>query len=102
MDQKHTPTPWQLNTHWSRSSVKVFVDIGGVRTSFVECANPADGEFIVRACNAHEQLAAALEQICADLRTYTLPINEAGETVTDVFAAVLKKADEALAAAGAA
>lgn len=45
---------------------------------------------------------AALERICADLRTYTLPINESGDTVADVFAAVLKEADEALTAAGAA
>lgn len=62
--QQHTPTPWyEINNVLFGPSGKA-VDIGHVyRTT--------DAAFIVRACNAHDSLVAALEGVIrvADRKT---------------------------------
>lgn len=60
----HTPTPW----HWKRyktSMGKMMATIGGSDRlgAMIACVKPENAEFIVRACNAHEELLAALEAL---------------------------------------
>lgn len=73
MTTKHTPTPWSIhwlmgtgNYHWiSRSSneedrvclVETFAPTDGD----MEAVGKANAAFIVRACNSHDELVAALE-----------------------------------------
>jgi hypothetical protein len=77
----HTPGPWR-NAPWTcHAAVSILADTGDTRagqpwpTLIADCA-PIDGysasaepnaRFIVRACNAHEDLLAALRQLLADV-----------------------------------
>lgn len=56
---------------------------------------------VERLRDAAPDLVKALREVAQDLRAYTKPINEDGETVADIFACVLKQADAALAKSGA-
>lgn len=49
----HTPTPWR-----SKPSVPYIYGAAGGHAA--EARNPANRAFIVRACNAHDDLVAAL------------------------------------------
>lgn len=56
MTTNHTPTPWRVNTfNGDRQEV---LDANGNNA----CVK-ANAAFIVRACNAHDELVAALELI---------------------------------------
>lgn len=71
MTTKHTPTPWRTNSKNARRIFErkglivancVLPDFGNAsgKTSETAAANAA---FIVRACNAHSDLVAALESV---------------------------------------
>jgi len=77
MEEKHTPTPWK----WMPGEGQFIVAPDGTIVAEIPCqgANPADGEFIARAVNAHEDLMTALERIkdlsdywCSDSTLHTL------------------------------
>jgi hypothetical protein len=112
----HTPTPWEVctsNSH-TRITEKYGVD-GGVVSATIASDRMAilrikqeDAEFIVRACNAHDELVAALRglknviEIAASAKNggqFTYLETRSGHFVkaTDVLVAAYK----ALAAAGA-
>jgi len=58
---KHPPTPWHITVE--RNST-VFIDSADDRVAFVFPGFEHDNAaFIVRACNLHEQLVAALRKI---------------------------------------
>lgn len=96
-DTKHTPGPWQVSH--IRSVVGTIIwrndgneDNTGHARICRNVTNPADAEFIVRACNSHDQLVAALQAAREAL-------NNTGRG--DVLGA-FQKVNEALAATGAA
>ena len=62
MMAEHTPTPWRLDTRWSRLIVQGpnnedIASVFGTRSD----EGKACAAFIVRAVNCHEELVAALE-----------------------------------------
>lgn len=72
MDTKHTPTPWHSISHsWAHTSIIAdastiaLLDIEDEATEDnqeeLEALKVANAEFIVRACNAHDQLVAAVK-----------------------------------------
>ena len=72
-EQAHTPGPWQ------QEGLTIVVFGRGI---IAECPTPQNGgtfdcsanaAFIVRACNAHDDLVAALDLVCRDQRSGALP-----------------------------
>lgn len=62
---KHTPLPWDYFTGRTRHHVEVAYGAPGMGTAIcsVPKSQEANAEFIVRACNAHYDLLAALEAL---------------------------------------
>lgn len=59
---KHTPTPWNVEGR-GNAKARCFIEAGEFR--IVECVtrdHDANAAFIVRACNAHDDLVAALRE----------------------------------------
>ena len=82
-ENKHTPGPWSWNTDYNEDNVfSVWVEAPDVThkttnicvadCSWVELLEEAEAnaEFIVRACNTHDELLAALEDVTYDLEAY--------------------------------
>lgn len=70
MTVSHTPTPWKLYPHLfgqieSQDETKLITRAGRVDpvTDLDQCERAANAEFIVRACNSHDQLVAALKAV---------------------------------------
>ncbi len=69
-ETKHTPTPWVYTAEmYGINNMRVYGVTGGIHNQGIaNCGYDARGEskanagFIVRACNAHDELVAALEQ----------------------------------------
>ena len=93
---EHTPTPWFVMhgtdiMHGDKATRHASVDKLWADGGTQACANAA---FIVRACNAHDELVAALTALCCTARTFrNVPKDEKEWTPLD---------DEALDAAFAA
>lgn len=70
MTTQHTPTPWVIESQ-ARVSAHSIVDVDCIPIAEVRIVGRSEGgrgtaadvEFIVRACNAHDELVAALAQI---------------------------------------
>ena len=67
---KHAPTPWKasgktIKGNTCRDSSKVTIARVDSRGKFVPGCDEANAEFIVRACNNHDALLAALKE-CSD------------------------------------
>lgn len=72
---QHTPTPWKLRTIDNALRGEICYVIGGTPTHFIaDCGFDVDGaptrsqananaSFIVRACNAHEELVAQMRNV---------------------------------------
>ncbi|WP_036305437.1 hypothetical protein [Methylopila sp. 73B] len=68
----HTPTPWAVcgsDEHWidikpAREKRRISLSIATVATCTVDAE--ANAAFIVRACNAHDDLVAALKAMVSD------------------------------------
>lgn len=56
METKHTATPW-MQRGWE---VKNMPTPGRQQEHIADCVEQADAAFIVRACNAHDQMRDAL------------------------------------------
>lgn len=54
---KHTPIPWSVD----HNCTSFIIDADGVTVAQVE--DDADAEFIVRACNSHDDLLEALKEL---------------------------------------
>ena len=59
---KHTPLPWQADGE------VVYTTVGEDET-VADCWEASDAEFIVRACNAHDELLAACKAMQIVLRS---------------------------------
>jgi len=99
MTAQHTPTPYSVDENPRRTRVRI-LNAGGVWTATIELASANTREakdtaaFIVLACNAHDDLVAALKAM--------LVVEEAGEC-EEMHPDVAKQmAHAALAKAGAA
>ena len=108
MDLKHTPTPWKLDPHLfgqieSQDETKLIARAGRVEpvTDLDQCERAANAEFIVRACNSHDQLVAALWHAEAALSSCYDMTQWPADGTTDQDKA-LSDVRAALAAAGAA
>lgn len=79
---KHTPTPWELNinsrypiySQHTREDVRHICSIVQNETTTAE-EKDANLEFIVRACNAHDELVAALKE-CTEALQAELGLDE--------------------------
>lgn len=101
---QHTKTPWRVGAPNKMGSVvadEPVPEIGGSDAVgyygghlIAESIAPRNAEFIVRACNAHDQLVAALHDARARLVSYA--------SITNDHHPAIKTIDAALAAAGAA
>lgn len=62
----HTPTPWVMDEQWTGLAFKP--EAGARRTIFKvtgqKAQDIADAVFVLDAINAHDELVAALEQLC--------------------------------------
>ena len=76
---RHTDVPWEARTPSDTPThvVKIYQDAEGRRcTAFVAvCSattldNAANAEFIVRACNSHDDLLAALKEAIATIKVF--------------------------------
>lgn len=60
---KHTPTPWNIVTEKNYSSIENYEEDVQICKIPLFGEGKADAEFIVRAVNSHEALAAALRDL---------------------------------------
>ena len=64
MTTQHTPTPWQVELRNAGAAIVAPAASGKMHEATVICSglggNRANAAFIVRACNAHDELVAAL------------------------------------------
>lgn len=76
---KHTPTPWAFEPDHSKRDGSQFIFSDADRDTWVATAEnretngaeaSANAAFIVRACNSHDALVAALREIAAMNGTY--------------------------------
>lgn len=63
MSTQHTPTPWVVSAPGIITSPKAMQDIGHVCYTGTDGGTDANAAFIVRACNAHDEMAAALREV---------------------------------------
>lgn len=60
MSEKRTAGPWKYAVaHWA-SAGGIYIEAGGVEIATAETVE--DASFIVRACNAHDELLAVVER----------------------------------------
>ena len=62
----HTPTPWHLTDAYTDKPFEPLIASArgdGISSDIIAGASPDNAAFIVRACNAHDDLVAALEEI---------------------------------------
>lgn len=115
METKHTPTPWEAVNHsWCTTGIYAVDKAEGGTIAVLDIQAEADeetqpelerwmaanAEFIVRACNAHDQLAKALLDIAEDAEGSAA--FGAAEDAIVALGDVARAARAALAAAGAA
>jgi len=108
MDLKHTPTPWETSDAFgpaeSGTCIKAAADdnmIASCTGYYGRATTIANAEFIVRACNSHDQLVAALWHAEAALSSCYDMTRWPADGTTDQDKA-LSDVRAALAAAGAA
>ena len=95
MTTQHTPTPWLADSSGLRAGVGpiLFMTTGGYTGRSTAKANAA---FIVRACNAHEELVTALDDLKAYAEGQGLMFSVGwGKTVHERVRAALAKARDA-------
>jgi hypothetical protein len=110
MEAKHTPTPWSLairdHHNYTEAGATIFGAgneaagvpvIADLPPRTVDGTHEANAKFIVRACNSHEQLVAALDSLL-----FTVDVACGTAIPSTAFKAARDVARAALAAAGAA
>lgn len=101
----HTQTPW-VNRNGAIESDDGWIHIASVIAYFREneAVQAANADFIVRACNSHEQLVTALRNLIAATDAYSTMHAPDGDDAARMveYAEALNNARAALAAAGAA
>jgi hypothetical protein len=101
---KHSPTPWKSQGHkvitdWQSDIIDEVV--ANCVVVFNHDASEQDNaDFIVRACNAHEDLLAACKAIHEDICDRLLDVDSPGtrqtmETQRDYLAQAIAKAEQA-------
>jgi len=81
---KHTATPWSHREAYHKGEPVGFVVQSGVQGLF-DVDKEADAAFIVKACNAHEELVEALKMAVDDLEEgcYAVSTREAAIKALD-------------------
>jgi len=75
-DSKHTLTPWEMDdvdgcaSITTDRSADICTEICYLSGLADLDQNAANGRFIVLACNCHDDLLAALKNLCQELREY--------------------------------
>lgn len=112
---QHTKTPWRLGAPSQMGAVVADEPVPEIKGSeavehygghlIAESIAPRNAEFIVRACNAHDQLVTAVKESHVAIDRLVARVIELDPTFlpskSDIFP-VLRANGEALAAAGAA
>ena len=88
METKHTPTPWKAG-HYITSPDKVIMDSIGMAIANMNMAErntEANAAYIVHACNAHDELVAALESMIklADWYAGFAPVSNEARTQSQI------------------
>ena len=86
---KHTPTPWTVAKHERglvRAQGRTIVVVRETGNQDID----ANAEFIVRACNAHEDLLAALKEIERSLANHP---TFAWHNIVEIARAAIAKAE---------
>ena len=101
MNARHTPTPYTVDDSPRRTRIRI-VNVAGTPVATIDCASANTREaketaaFIVKACNAHDELVATLSRLVAESTHHDGAEYEDGEWLA------LDAARAALAKAGAA
>ena len=105
---QHTKTPWRVGAPSQMGSVVADEPVPEIKGSdavqyygghlIAESIAPRNAEFIVLACNAHEQLVAALRETLAEAVHWYDASDEESGVANEIFS----RARATLAAAGAA
>jgi hypothetical protein len=85
MNTKHTPGPYRYDETWA-------IIYGANGAELAAChSSPADAAFIVRACNAHDDLVAVLEDLlcCTELNLDDIE-NSTRRTIETAVAVIAK------------
>lgn len=99
---KHTPTPWHVvNGTQIRDELMPFDKDESWTALIATAASEHDSEFIVRACNSHDQLVAALKDAKILLELNGVDLKDAADYGNGEHAyQTVRRIHEALAAAG--
>jgi predicted FMN-binding regulatory protein PaiB len=89
-----TPTPWEYQQVHKEGYFKIIRDDGEDVYKIANGLSHEDAEFIVRACNAHDDLVKALQEL------YNQGFDLGDSYYRDENERVLKQAEAALAKAG--
>lgn len=104
MSARHTPTPWHIHRKADASENDLpwiaghmgrplaFITHETILREDLERAN-ANAAFIVRACNAHDELVAALKLVQQDVRGETQSCGVVPNTTMHVIHRALAKAE---------
>lgn len=105
--QGHAPTPWKasgkiIKGNTCRDSSKVTIARVDSRGKFVPGCDEANAEFIVRACNAHDDLLEALKALygtavvvdCQNKEQYDHPCGFAPTLLEQARAAMAKATEK--------
>lgn len=95
MTTQHTLTPWRAEhaVRTARTGMKEWQVISGtqvVASMVGTSAAEANAEFIVRACNAHDELVAALATLLREHNCQRYPLASDWETARAALAKVSK------------
>ena len=79
---KHTQTPWRLEVARTMAHLHGPRGYTGISLPYKTAQDKANAEFIVRACNAHEDLVGELRACLLRLRKYSDELAELSRTIT--------------------
>jgi hypothetical protein len=89
---QHTPTPWKVGRNLDHG-LAIFTDQPTIRELVAAFKNgtvsEADAAFILRACNVHEQLFTALDELIQAIdQGDSISAEEFGESLTEARSAL--------------
>lgn len=95
MTTQHTPTPWEVSLRNAGAAIIAPAASGKIHEATIICSglggHRGNAAFIVRACNAHDELVAALRNSLAFVEYVANNGNEgAHETAVEIRAALAK------------
>jgi hypothetical protein len=86
MEQKHSPLPWRISNQGDKFSIKSRDEL-----FIVSQLGMANAQFIVRACNAHEELLEAMKKV--EEMIYDSD-NKTARNAAEILQAVISKVEK--------